>query len=131
MLICTLVSGSERADFNYHQIVDSAKTLNYYANLPLYQAWASLVIRADLRTEILFSFHGIGHEATGVLGCSAMVFTKERTEDDNTVVDNLTPLAEEPFEFTYIDDSVGVQQRFRHWLDEKVLKGLEHWQNLV
>jgi Fic family protein len=123
--------GGDRAKFNYHQIIECAKALKYYANLPVYQSWAALTIRTEIRTEVLFSFHGIGHEATGVLGCSAMLYTKERTEDDDTVVSNFTTLSDEPFEFTYVEDAADVQQRFRHWLDEKVLKGLEHWQNVV
>jgi len=122
---------SERAGYNYHQIIDTAKALDYFANLQLYQAWAALVVRTDQRSEILFAFHGIGHAATGVLGCSAMFYTKKRTEDDDMVVGDLAPLVDEPFEFTYVEDSVDVQNRFRHWLEDKILQGLEQWQKLA
>jgi len=125
---------ADKAKYNYYQVIGTAKKLNYYANLSLYQAWAALVVLTDQRAEVLFSFHGIGHEATGVLGCSAMFYTKKQTEDednDTLVVDDVTPLVDEPFEFTYAEDSVDVQTRFRYWLDDMILQGLEHWQKLV
>lgn len=123
--------GDEKAKFYYHQIIECAKKLDYFANLGIYQAWAALVIDTDRKAEILFSFHGIGHSDRGVLGCSAMFYTKERTDDENTVVTNLTPLTDEPFEFGYTEDATQVRQRFRNWLGESILQGLEHWKNLV
>ncbi|MCA9200705.1 MAG: Fic family protein, partial [Planctomycetales bacterium] len=59
--------GEEKSKYNYIQIINCAKQLGYFANLPYFQSWAALVIQTDHRTEILFSFHGIGHGA-GVIG---------------------------------------------------------------
>src|SRR5262249_41953794 len=57
---------SDRAKFNYYQVIQCAKKLGYFADLRKYQAWACLVIQAVQRTEILLSFHGVGREFAGV-----------------------------------------------------------------
>jgi hypothetical protein len=123
--------GSEQAKYNYHQIVDCARALNYFANLQIYQSWAALIIQTERRVEILFAFHGMGHPSSGVLGCTAMLYTKYRDEDGETSIGEVVPLVDEPFEFTYAEDPSAVQLRFKQWQDEAVLKGLNEWQNLV
>jgi hypothetical protein len=115
--------GTDKSKYNYYQIIKCAKALGYYANLPFHQAWAALCIRTEQRYEILFSFHGIGQETSGVLGCAAMFFTKERDDEGEAVVGEVKPLTQSPFEFTYVEDSADVQQRFRRWLDQCVLDG--------
>jgi Fic/DOC family len=122
---------SARSKYHYQQIIQCAKQLKYFANLPLYQAWTALVVITDERTEILFSFHGIGHEEAGILGCSAMFYSKETTESGENIVREVLSLAESPFEFNYNDDSTDVQRRFRKWLDICVLRGLDQWKQKV
>lgn len=123
--------GSEQAKYNYHQIVACAQALNYFANLQIYQSWAALIIQTERRVEILFAFHGIGHPSSGVLGCTAMLYTKYRDEDGETSIGEVVPLVDEPFEFTYAEDPNAVQLRFKQWQDAAVLKGLNEWQKLV
>jgi len=122
---------SEKSKFHYHQIVQCAKSLGYFADRRRYLAWAALAILTEHRTELLFSFHGIGHEASGILGCVPMAYTKERAETGESTIAQLTPLANEPFEFTYVEDPADVQRRFRRWLDECVLRGLDFWQKTL
>lgn len=122
--------GEEASKYNYIQIINCAKQLGYFANLPYFQAWAALLIQTDHRTEILFSFHGIGRGA-GVLGCSPMIYQKQRTESGENVATDVKPLTDEPFEFTFTEDQGNVQQRFRKWLDECTFAGLDHWKNTV
>ena len=123
--------GSDKAKYNYHQIVNCAKLLNYFANMQVYQSWASLIIKTDRRVEILFAFHGIGHHSSGVLGCTAMLYTKDRDEEGETTIGDVVPLCDEPFEFTYAEDPSAVQLRFQYWQEAAILKGLNEWQNLV
>lgn len=125
------VRDSAKSNYHYRQIVQCAKILGYFANLPLYQAWSALEIITDERTEVLFSFHGIGHDAAGILGCSAMFYSKEKREDGDYIVREVMPLADSPFEFNYIDDPTDVQRRFRKWLDSCVLRGLDQWRQKV
>src|SRR5262249_11202129 len=61
----------KEAGYHTIQIVQAAKALNYFANREIYQAWALLSLQGKLRTEILFSLHGVG-KSTGMLVCTAM-----------------------------------------------------------
>jgi hypothetical protein len=122
---------TEKSKYHYRQIIQCAKQLNYFANLPFYQAWAALAIDTDERTEILFSFHGIGYEEAGILGCSAMFYSKESTETGDKIVREVVPLADSPFEFNYNDDGTDVQRRFSKWLDSCVVRGLDEWRQKV
>ena len=123
--------GDPKAKYHYYQIVQCARSLGYFANLSTYQAWAALAIVTEQKCEILFSFHGIGRDAPGVLGCAAMAYTKEQTESGENAVGEVTPLAEAPFGFTYIEDPVEVRQRFRAWLDQCIVRGLDYWQKTL
>jgi Fic family protein len=118
---------SARARFHYHQIVQCARSLGYFANLRRYQAWAALAVITEHRTEILLSFHGIGHEESGILGCAGMAYTKERGEDGESTIGPVSSLADEPFEYSYAEDPTEVQRRFGRWLDECVLRGVDYW----
>ena len=122
---------SERSKYHYHRIINCANSLDYFANLRRHQAWSALGIITEQRTEILFSFHGIGYEESGILGCSAMAYMKERSESGETMIGPVTPLVTEPFEFTYSEDSADVQKRFRKWLDQCLIAGLDYWQRSI
>ena len=118
-----------KSTFHYYQVVHCAKSLGYFADLRRYQAWSAIAIVLEQRTEILFSFHGIGREESGVLGCAAMIYTKEeKAESGDKNIGEIHSLSEEPFEFSYVEDATDVQRRFRQWLDRIVLLGLNRWQ---
>ncbi len=65
------LNGDGRSHFYRRQIIQTAGSLEYYADLQSYRSWARLVIRDENQTELLISFHGNGHEFRGVLACSA------------------------------------------------------------
>lgn len=119
------------AKYYYRQIIESAKTFGYFANLNSYQAWTALVIKTTRRAEILFSFHGAGTHSGGVYACSAMFFTKDVNDHGDTEVTGLIPLGNEPFEFTYTEQDAIVRKRFVEWIDEIVIAGLQEWQRVV
>ena len=85
----------------------------------------------DYRREILFSFHGIGREFTGVLVSTAMFYTKQRTDTKETFIGEVVPLSEEPFYFTYTEAEQDVINRFRQWMNERLVKGLDLWRKDV
>ena len=122
---------SERAQHHDIQIVQCARTLNYFANLGRYQAWANLTIQTHQRIEILISFHGIGHTESGIFGCSAMIYSRERIDTGEGRIGEIVPLTTDPFEFAYTEDATDVQRRFRKWLDLCAVRGLDHWQRTV
>ncbi len=113
--------------YHYRQIVQCANQLGYFANFPAYQAWVDLVIQTEHRSEILFSFHGMGRHSIGVLACSAMFYRKVQSDTGENEIGDLVPLSSEPFEFTYLDKSDHVQKTFRTWLSERIVLGLKEW----
>jgi hypothetical protein len=79
------------------------------------------------QAEILISFHGIGHEFRGLLAVSASFFRREATEEREREVADVTPLTSEIFQINYREESEAASDRFRYWLEEVLVKGLELW----
>lgn len=125
------IRDSEHDFYFYHQTVQCAKVLGYFADRRRYQSWARLVIVTNHQTEILASFHGIGQPHAGILGCAAMAYTRDKSQDGDNSYSEVVSLALEPFEFVYTEDSTEVQRRFRRWLEDAVVKGLDFWQKTV
>ncbi len=112
-------------DFYYKlQIVECAKKQDYFANLSEYRAWALVTLKTEDRTEILFSFHGIGRDLKGVLCCSAIYCLKDSSTG---LISSVEPLTSDPFEFTYRDDPIEVSTRFAQWLDDALSIGVQMW----
>jgi Fic family protein len=123
-------NGSDKVTYYYKQIVECARHYQYFANLSVYHAWISLVVSTNRRSEILISIHGIGGSGSGVFGCAAMFFTKDRQEEE-TQISEFQPLGSEPFEFSYTEVGTEVQRRFARWLDNVVMLGLQKWQSTI
>jgi hypothetical protein len=89
------------AQYRY-QIVETAKQLNYFANLSGYKSWLRLSIRLnDLQTEILLSFHPLGREPKGVMMCAACAYRRSSSGDhEPAAIQNLEPLSSSAFDFT-------------------------------
>lgn len=112
----------ERSHLHRWQVLETAKYLGYFANLNEYRAWSRLKLFRVGLAEIFLSFHGAGREPRGVLAISATFFRHEETQ----IVD-LTPLSEEIFQVNYLDEAPATEQRFREWLDDILVRGLELW----
>jgi hypothetical protein len=119
--------GSELAQFFQSRAFQAAKELGYFADVQRFHAWNSLVIAGVPRTRILFTFHGIGREFAGVLGCAGLLFTSS-SEAEEQATGAITLLADEPFEFAYAEEQAVVLGRFREWLELSITKGLDIWQ---
>lgn len=122
---------SENAGYNRFQINRATKNYDYFPNFHAFQAWTVLAIEAEFRSEILFSFHGIGREFTGVLAVVGMVYTKQKTEAGDTVIGDVLPLSDAPFFLTYEEVEQDVIDRFRPWLEDRLILGLDHWRKIV
>ena len=120
--------GAERASTWFRwQVAQTAKALGYFANLSEYHAWVRLVLDTGSRAEILISAHGTGHEFRGILGASSCFFRRDQTEQGDREIGNIEPLTTELFQVNYkesVDEAVG---RFRDWLEDSLVKGLETW----
>ena len=116
------------SDF-YHrfQIIQNVRTMGYFANSNSYKAWGAVNVQTNVKTEILFSFHGLGQTPRGILLCAAMAYRREPAETNETHIDDIQPLSNDLFEFTYLDDVEAVKKRFRQWLEDCLVSGLEYW----
>lgn len=119
------------AGYYRFQIVQCARKLGYYANLSGYRSWAALIIRTDVRVEILLSVHQLGHGASGIFVCTAMFFTKRAGGDGETEIGDITSLSEQPFEFAFAEEPGNVQRRFGEWFEKCISEGLKHWRNEI
>ncbi|MBL8154741.1 MAG: Fic family protein [Anaerolineae bacterium] len=123
-------SDDERAGFYRYQIIQTARKLNYYANLSGYRSWLRLAIGTNnLQTEILLSFHVLGYKPSGIMICTACGYRRSSSDDiDTSFVEDLQPLSTTPFEFTYQEDQHSLEDRFKKWLDEVLILGIDYWQ---
>ena len=108
----------------------TAADLDYYVNLNDYRGWAQLLIVTETQFEILFAFHGIGREFTGVLVCAGMAYAKQKTEDGAEFVEMIS-LSKEPFYFAYDEPLTQIHDRFDKWLDDAIIVGLDHWRKII
>lgn len=120
-----------RSKYNRWQIVQAARSAGYFANLDTYPSWVELQVDTDSQIRILVAFHGIGHEWLGLLGAVAVAYRKEMTDDGRSEIIEPKALCSEPFEITYGADPIAVEQRYRKWLEDALLLGLDYWQQYV
>ena len=122
----------DRGYFFRAQIIDTAKKLGYFANPNAYRAWSRLaLLPPGGRAEILLSFHGIGHEYRGVIACSACIFRREETEENERQVSEPEPLAGEFFQINYFETEKGAKRRFEKWIDKALAEGLALWSQSI
>ena len=50
------------------------------------------------------------------------------SEEGKLEVVDLKPLSTTPFEITYSEDAFAVEQRYRKWLEDALILGLDYWQ---
>jgi Fic family protein len=123
-------ANNERAGYYTFQIIRTAQLLGYYANLSGYKSWVRLkILLEDVQTTILLSFHPLGRNPQGVMICSACAYRRlSADEDDNGAIQNIEPLSQTPFEFTYQEDERALEERYNKWLNEILAIGIAYWQ---
>ena len=115
--------GSTQDNTYRQQIVDTARQLGYDADLSSYRAWTDLYLVTKPPTRIVLSYHGIGPEFRGKLAVSACFFRS----DPETIITNLTPLCSDIFSIDSLEPQEEAERRFRPWLEEVLVAGLELW----
>jgi Fic family protein len=124
------LDSSDETNDNYyrHQIIETAKTLNYYANLNTYRAWVRFSIRLEgIQTEFLFSFHGLGRDDQPTRASSASAW--QRLPDDSgesMIPSNLTTISFEPFTFNQHDEGDKLNQRFNIWIEQVIVLAIDY-----
>jgi Fic family protein len=124
---------SDKAGYYRYQIIETAKQLDYYANLSGYTSWVNLTIKQDdLQTEFLLSFHRLGTTLEGVMVCSACAYRKVLTEEEGpTLSQDIQPLSLSPFHITYAEGLSNLERQFRGWLENVIVVGLEYWRKTL
>jgi Fic family protein len=122
----------KRSDVSNHywfrqQIIQTAKTLEYYADTRTYRSWVRLKIKEDRQTEIVLSFHALGFEFFGIMAASAFMEYRDKTEGQEVIFDKPRVLCNEVFQFSYTEKENSIIQRFIPWLEDVLLIGLDQW----
>ncbi len=115
------------------QVIEVARQLGYYADTRTYKSWIVLRIRLERQAEIVISFHSLGFEFVGVMAASAFIAYRDKQKKEKTDGGVSTPnaLSEDCFQFSYSEKEASVAERFKQWLNEVVLLGLDHWRRQV
>lgn len=122
-----------RSAFYRYQIIKTAQKHDYYAYLEGHRSWAALAIEIErgTRIEIVLSFHEVGYDHKGVMVCSGFG-TRIVTDHENpSEIEDVQPLSDTPFEFTYLEDKSKLESRFNEWLDSAVTLGMEYWRRNI
>jgi len=109
------------------QIVDVAKELDYYADTRSHRAWVRMKIREDRQTSIIVAFHSLGTEFLGVLVASAFLEYRDRDENDDLTIEGSQAICEDIFQFSHNEEEQAIEVRFRDWISEVLLFGLDQW----
>lgn len=121
-----------KSHYHRYQIVETAKQLDYFANIRPYHKWIQLVIALEASTTIiLLSFHVLGHEYRGLLVCSACAYHKDDTEEGESNINDIQSLTDSLFQFSYADSRDRIVDRFKQLLEDIVVTGLEYWNKSI
>ncbi|NJN58037.1 MAG: Fic family protein [Leptolyngbyaceae cyanobacterium SL_5_9] len=124
-------AGDSRSYYHRYQVVENAKQLGYFANLRNYHTWIQLVINVEASTTLLLSFHVLGHEYRGLLVCTACAYYRDDSEEGERNISDIQSLADSPFQFSYADVEESLIERFKQWLENVILTGLEYWNKSI
>jgi hypothetical protein len=123
--------GDPRSYYHRYQVVETAKQLGYFANLRNYHTWIQLVINVETSTTLLLSFHVLGHEYRGLLVCTACAYHRDDSEEGERNMSEIQSLTDSPFQFSYADEEDNLVERFKQWLEDIIVTGLEYWNNSI
>lgn len=124
-------AGDPRSYYHRYQVVEAAKQLGYFANLRNYHAWIQLVIDIEISTTLLFSFHALGHEYRGLLVCTACAYHRDDSEEGERNISDIQSLIDSPFQFSYADEEENLVDRFKQWLEDVIVTGLDYWNKSI
>lgn len=116
-----------------HQIVAVAQQLDYFADTRTYRGWCSLRIFDEAQTDLVFAFHALGTNFSGVMAVSAFLQSRsaQAGADEMGPADSAgapIPIAHSVFQFSYLEKVQKVDDRFKHWMKDALVIGLDIWQ---
>ncbi len=113
-------SNDQRGHWWGFQIVEAAKRLNHWANIPESKYWIrSRITLADVKMRFVVSLHHVGSPVSGFM--SAVAFAEiqyPETEPDDRQEQELVHCSDRAFTFTEHDAGEDLNRSFEDWLDE-------------
>ncbi|CAN2040500.1 Filamentation induced by cAMP protein fic [Candidatus Magnetomoraceae bacterium gMMP-15] len=109
------------------QIVDVAKSFDYYADTRTYRSWIRLKIKEERQAEILIAFHSLGVEFLGVMVASAFIIYRDVNGDNEITVDGPYTICKNIFQFSYNENEDEIKKRFDIWIKNVILFGIDEW----
>ena len=122
-------SNEQNRHFYHNQIIRLAKQHDYFADTLSYRSWIRLKIVEENQSDLIFSFHSIGHEFIGILVCTAFIEFREQQPESSSAPDGPYPLHSDIFQFSYNEASAEVLDRYEQWLEEAIITGIDYWRN--
>ena len=121
-------SDPERRRWNRSQVLSTARDLEYSANPGAFHEWVRLGMDTETgHAEMLASFHVIGTQYRGLLGVSLCFYRRQQDEYGESQIIELQPASDEVFQFNYVEPPRSVADRFRTWLEDSLVMGLDQW----
>ena len=118
-----------RRSWNRYQVVETARRFGYNANFRDHQSYVRLDFTTESgRSEILLSFHAVGSDFRGVMAALMCFYRGPQSGDEaGQLVTGHLPVGHGPFQFNHKEPAESAERRFRVWLEEALLEGLDHW----
>ena len=118
----------ERRAWNRYQIIETAQQFGYFANIRAYHEWVRLGIDTENgRSDILTSFHAVGSEYRGMVAVSMCFYRRQKDEYGENQIIELQPVSDDVFQVNYEESAESVKGRFRPWLEDSLVMGLDQW----
>jgi len=113
-------SNDERGHWWGYQIVEAAKRLKHWANIPENKYWIrSFIMLADVRMRFVVSLHHVGSPVSGFMAAVAFAEIQYPEADpDDTQEKELVHCSHHAFTFTEHDAGEELNCSFENWLDE-------------
>jgi Fic family protein len=130
----TVRSNDSNNDFWFkHQIITVAQKLDYFADTRTYRAWCSLRIADEAQTDFVFAFHALGSSFTGLMAASAFLQPRNKSislgdQGSVEVYSEPTPITSSVFQFSHLETIPVIEDRFRNWMKDALIIGLDTWQ---
>ena len=121
---------TEQRGWYRYQVVDTAQRLGYFANMRDYHEWVRIAFVTESgRSEILLSFHAVGHNYRGIVGASMCFYRRQRADGESIEqqVIELQGVSDDLFQVNYKEDIEAAERRFSPWLEKALVMGLDQW----
>ena len=113
------------------QVIETARTLHYFASGIASQAWVRLVLQTESQADILLSIHVMGHEFRGVLAASLCFFRRSYVGPEEREIIDLQTACDEAFQVNYLEALEDARPRFERWLNRGMTKALGIWRGTL